>query len=519
MSLRYSSIWVLLAGLVFAPLSLATAKPAVDTAIEIDRSAIPAGDDGVVYVLVRLRVPETPVDDSKPRPPLNIALVLDRSGSMAAKGKIKFLKAAAKAVIDRLGGNDRLAVVEYDDRITVAWPSSPVESPEMVKRIVDGLKPRGSTNLAGGLFEGINQVRKHRDEEAVNRVLLLSDGLANAGLTQPLKIRQALLSRELHGVPVATRGLGLDYNEDLMQAIAEDSGGAYYYIESPTQMASVFQAELSALFRTAARDLEFRFTPGAAVASVQVFGYASRSQGGATIVELPALYAGESRSIVLRLDVRGQDAGRIALGQMALAYKDVASGERVEETEKLTILASNDDAVILKASNREATVEALLAEAEARHSDALTLAQKGKWKQAERQMAATVADLDSVNKKLKDRRIATKMEALRIERRMLGESAAAPSSAGTRQFMKRSKQRLYQAYQGKRAGYAFKLGDKSAGVERLQQALAKAGYYKGNIDGVYSKTVEVAVAAYQVDNKLTADGIAGPRTLDRLKLY
>ena len=519
MYFRQLSICVLLAGLIFTPLGYAAAKPAVDTTIDLDRGAIKAGDGGVVYVLVRLRVPETPVDQSKPRPPLNIALVLDRSGSMAAKGKIKFLKAAAKSVIDRLGGSDRLALVEYDDRITVAWPSSPVEAPDMVKRIVDGLKPRGSTNLAGGMFEGINQVLSHHDEEAVNRVLLLSDGLANAGLTDPLKIRQALMSSELRGVPVTALGLGIDYNEDLMQAIAEHSGGAYYYIESPTQMASVFQRELSSLFRTAASDLEFRFAPGPAIAGIQVFGYASRTQGGATIVDLPALYSGESRSIVLRLDVKSQNPGRIALGQMVLAYKDVASGERVEHSEELTLVASDDDDVIVQAANREATVEAMLAEAEARHGDALALAQKGQWKSAQEHIAATVAELNDVNMKLKDARIATKMEAMRIEQRKVAESAAAPSSARAKQFMKRSKLRLYQAYQGKRSGYVFKPGDTGHGVERLQQALAKIGYYKGAIDGTYSKTVEQAVAQYQSDNQLKADGIAGPATLDRLKLY
>jgi Ca-activated chloride channel family protein len=191
---------------------------AVNTTVGVDKPVVLLGDARPVYVLVRFAAPDsTPTKD---RPLLNLSLVLDRSGSMESKGKLEYLKRAAKKTVDSLQGKDRLAIVEYDDRVTVLWPSSPVESPAMVKRLIDALEPRASTNLAGGLVAGIEQVEETISDDRLTRVLLLSDGLANIGITDPREIRKLVRKGKMKGVRVSTLGLGLDYNEDLMQDIA-----------------------------------------------------------------------------------------------------------------------------------------------------------------------------------------------------------------------------------------------------------------------------------------------------------
>ena len=207
-----------LAAILFmTPVSDADAE-AVNTTVEVDKPVVLLGDAGPVYVLVRFAAPDsTPTKD---RPLLNLSLVLDRSGSMESKGKLEYLKRAAKKTVDSLQGKDRLAIVEYDDRVTVLWPSSPVESPAMVKRLIDALEPRASTNLAGGLVAGIEQVEETISDDRLTRVLLLSDGLANIGITDPREIRKLVRKGKMKGVRVSTLGLGLDYNEDLMQDIA-----------------------------------------------------------------------------------------------------------------------------------------------------------------------------------------------------------------------------------------------------------------------------------------------------------
>ena len=502
-----------------APPATAATPPAVATSIEIDRPVVLAGDLHPIYVLVRFAAPEPDTAPDRQRPPLNIALVLDRSGSMEEAGKLPYLKKAAKAILGRMSPRDFLAVVEYDDKVTVAWPSSPVESPELVARVIDALTPRDSTDLVAGMMEGVAQVRASLGESTVNRVLLLSDGLANHGVTDPVEIRGLVRRARDQGVPVTTLGLGLEYDEDLMQDIASNSGGAYYYIENPTQTAAIFQRELSTLFRTTARDVDLRFVPGEVVKAVQVFGYASRREDGATVVEFPDFHAGEQRSLVLRLEINPGGAGPARLGVLRFDYENVGDGGRHGHSEELTVDVTRDADRVRHAANREAVVEAALVEAEAEHRASLRLLDSGLWEEAEQRLQKLAAELTARNAAIGDVRLAKKIEALEIESESVVDAGMAPAGSSSMMYMKRSKLRLYQAMQGRRGLYMLQSGSQGPEVERLQQGLRDAGAYSGPVDGAYSPELEAAVSDYQSDNGLTVDGVAGPATLRALGLY
>ena len=202
----------------------------VEPVIEVDHPAVLVGEKSPVYVLVQFEVPEMKEDPSRPRPNLNLGLVMDRSGSMHGRGKLEYAKKAACLLVDNLKPTDRLAVVEYDDRVSVVWPSSLVETPQMIKRRIMRLSPGGSTNLTGGMMKGVEEVLGQAQKNSLNRVLLLSDGLANQGITNPHEIKNLVRGSNAKGVQISTMGLGSDYNEDLMQAIAENAGGNYYYV-------------------------------------------------------------------------------------------------------------------------------------------------------------------------------------------------------------------------------------------------------------------------------------------------
>ncbi|MBL6929009.1 MAG: VWA domain-containing protein [Rhodospirillales bacterium] len=492
---------------------------AVRTEVEVDRPVVLAGEDIPVYVLVRFEVPEQSAAVDKERPPLNIALVLDRSGSMEAAGKLPYLKAAAKTMLGRMTPRDRLAIIEYDDRVTVAWPSAPVESPALIAKVIDALEPRGNTDLVGGMLAGVAQVHGNFKEASINRVLLLSDGLANEGVTNPAEIRKLVRQAKKKGVPVTTLGLGLEYDEDLMQDIAEYSGGAYYYIENPKQSVSVFQREISTLFKTAARDVDIRFTPGELVKGVQVFGYASRTDGGATVVEFSDFHSGEQRTLVMRLELKGGGAGPASLGVLDFSYDDVAGGTRAEQTEELVVEVTRDADAVRHATNRETVVVAALAEADAEHEASLRLLDAGNWKEAEEKLEKLASHLTARNADIGDIRLAKKIEALTIENSSVISAGAAPAAASSMMYMKRSKQRLYQAGKGQRGLSMLQSGDSGSAVERLQRAMKDAGQYSGPVDGDYSDDLEDAVRSYQSDNNLTSDGVAGPATLDALGLY
>ncbi len=487
--------------------------------VTIDRPVVLAGDGAPIYVLVRFAALEEAAHDSGPRPPVNLALVLDRSGSMEDKGKLEYLKVAAKTVVDALGADDLLAVVEYDDYVTVMWPSAPVEARGIIKRQIEHLFPRGATDLVGGMMAGAREVQGHLDGEAINRVLLLSDGLANRGVTEPWEIARLVREARGEGVRISTLGLGLEYNEDLMQAIAESGGGHYYFIEHPNQMAGIFQRELASLFSTIARDVDFRFDAGPAVDGLEVYGFISESAGGTTKVELADFYAGETRSVLLRFDAWHGDVGELPLGTLEFSYLDVESGARRTFSTELAVTVSEDPAEVEHAANSEVVIEAALVEAERDHAELVRLYEDGDEEQAERGIETLIAALRVQNEDLDDMRIEKKIEALEVENADIQAFAAAPSPQAAAGYVKRSKQRLYEAQTGQRSMYLLQEGDEGFEVERLQEALRDAGHYGGPIDGRFSKVLAAALRDFQEAESISVDGIAGPLSLKMLGLY
>jgi murein L,D-transpeptidase YcbB/YkuD len=169
--------------------------------------------------------------------------------------------------------------------------------------------------------------------------------------------------------------------------------------------------------------------------------------------------------------------------------------------------------------NKDVSVEASLAESERGLAANVKLAASGQTDKAKAANASIISDLKTKNASLKDERITRKIEALNVEQDEITQAAAAPAPDAMQNYAKASKQRLYQAKTGNRAGYVLQTGDKGIQVERLQQALASAGLYRGKVTGVYDQPTADAVKAYQKKNGVDADGVAGASTQMRLGLY
>lgn len=508
-----------------APVTRATG--ALDITVELERPLVVQGHDEALYVLVTL----TGAERRRPageRPPLNLSMVLDRSGSMEDKGKIGYLREAAQMGVGLLAPTDSLSLIAYDDRITVLRPAGPVEDPDAINQLIGGLTPRGSTNLTGGMMAGVDQVKawaeRDRQDMPINRVLLLSDGLANQGITDPDRIRARVRDAKAAGVRISTLGLGRDYDEDLMQMIAEQGGGAYYYIENPRQMGRIFEAELSALFATVAKSVRLDFAPDGPVTGYEVVSLTDAYAPVDGAVALPDFYAGEERRLVLRLSLdappdtpRAGTPGRIDLGTLTVGFEDMDTGAARRQVIDLStvVVASAEEAE--RARSRTVAAQLALLRAEQAQKAALKLYEEGAVDAAQQVLDDTesrlradpfTADLPEVTRKL---------EALEIERQDMAAFAAEPAAAAG--FLKRSKQRLYQAQTGVRKGFTLKAGDDGLEVERLQQALKDTGHYDGPVTGDFDDATQDALTAFQSAEGLDADGIAGPSTLKALGLY
>ncbi|MDF1799385.1 MAG: VWA domain-containing protein [Planctomycetota bacterium] len=269
---------------------------------------------------------------------LNLALVIDRSGSMASRGKLEYAKQAAEQLIARLGPKDSLSILAYDDEVQRVVASPSVLDHGMLRDAVAPLVPGGSTNLHGGLVEGFDEVRRSIAGERLNRVILLSDGLATAGITEPGRIAAAAAGFRQHGVRVSTMGLGVEYDERLMQAIAQRSGGNYYYVAQPEQVGDYLDAELDELGSVVAKAATIDVKLGAGVEALEVYGHEferyldpSRATPGGlapVTVRIPIedVRAGEQRRVLLRLRVAPGTKAERAVGQASLHYQLAATG-------------------------------------------------------------------------------------------------------------------------------------------------------------------------------------------------
>lgn len=251
------------------------------------------------------------------RPPLNLGLALDRSGSMGEARKLVFAQEAATFAVRELGPGDRASVTLFDDRIETIVPNGPVRDREAVAALIAAVRPRGSTALHAGWAEAAAQVRGGLVANGVNRVLLLSDGLANVGESRPDAIATDVHTLAKQGVGTSTIGLGQEYNEDLLEAMARAGDGNYYYVESPTQLPALFAAELRGLTATAGTDVTLTVESGPGVVSAEVLNEFDTTPSGA--YRLPNLVAGMPTAVVVRVTVPG-GAGEVPVARFRVEW-------------------------------------------------------------------------------------------------------------------------------------------------------------------------------------------------------
>ena len=299
------------------------------------------------------------------RQPLNLALVIDRSGSMRDEGKLDSAKQAALALIARLGERDRIALIQYDDLAQVVVPSvkADAEGKAELTRAVGAMQPGGSTNLHGGMTLARDEVQRTIAAGQVSRVILLSDGLANAGESNPAVITEAARMAADRGVRITSVGVGLDYNEDLMEAIAESGRGNYYYVRDATGLDQVLGGELSSAQATVATQVELHLRPACAGVEIgEVFGYQARREAGGVVVPLADLFGGDSRRMIVALRVPDRAAGRQGAVHAELRYRDVATGETRTTRLALALDVTDDQHAAQESIDREVMAQVLKAQ-------------------------------------------------------------------------------------------------------------------------------------------------------------
>ena len=300
------------------------------------------GNTKEVYLYVQLNAHEA--QTTQKRLPLNISLVIDRSGSMEGN-KIKYAKKAADFVINQLGTEDVLSIIQYDDVIETLQAAEKVKNKEVLLQKIAKITARNMTNLSGGMMEGYNQTRKFKQEGYVNRVLMLSDGLANVGVTQP-EMLNAIAKKvfQEEGIGLSTFGVGADFDEKLMTDLSENGGANYYFIESPDKIPNIFAQELEGLLAIVAQNAKLSLTFDNTHFHVsKVYGYPYSLKNNELTVNFNDIFSKEEKAVLIRLDVI-QSFDKEMKFDLAFSYDDVhVTMAKVESKTNLFLRPTTDN--------------------------------------------------------------------------------------------------------------------------------------------------------------------------------
>lgn len=325
------------------------------------------------------------------RAPLNLALIVDRSGSMHGD-KLRYVQQAACHVLDLLDERDRVAVVAYDDTITLLSRSTPVSdyTRNGLKTAINRLEPGGSTDLAGGWLKGCQEVAASLLMDGVNRALLLTDGLANRGITDIEELTQHARELRRRGVSTSTFGVGLDFNEHLLEAMAAQGGGHFFYIERPDQIPTVFQQELGELLTAVAREAVLRVEIPQGVA-VEVLGDLAHERSDNQLrIFLGDISSGEQKLIYTRVLTPPDSLGTTLIMRGELSYANT-DGKPVTTDADLTFTYMPEKIALLEPFSQVIMQRASEVEMATATARALKLERAGQRRQAKQVMDQTLA--------------------------------------------------------------------------------------------------------------------------------
>ena len=390
---------------------------------------------------------------NKERQPVNVSIVIDKSGSMRGE-KIAQAREAAVQAVDRLSDNDIVSVIAYDSSVNVVLPATKASGREEIKAKIRSITAAGNTALFAGVSKGAAEIRKFLDEDTVNRVILLSDGQANVGPSTARELEQLGTSLIKEGISVSTMGLGLGYNEDLMTSLAMAASGNHVFIEDAKNLVSVFQNEFDDVLSVVAQRINIKADLAPGVRPVKVLNYDADIIGQTVSLDLGQLYSRQERYFVIEVEVTcGASGTTKPVGDVQVEYNNLITETTDKLSSSIQVKFSESEEQVVAAVDKEIMGSCVIQVANERNRRATELRDQGRVEEARNLLISNGSMLDMNYKRFALPELKLRCEANLQQAEMLDESkwGAGRKLMRQQQFQDLSQQRYNGA--GEKSDY------------------------------------------------------------------
>ena len=365
--------------------------------VALEKPLLMAGRKQTTYLKVGLTGFE--LDDAADRAPVNVAIVLDKSGSMSGQ-KIEKAKEAAIMVLDLLDHSDIVSVIAYNNNVEVLVPATKMSNRRGIRSAIRGLRAGGSTALFAGVSKGAAEVRKFLRRNRVNRVILLSDGIANVGPSSPGELGSLGSALIEEGISVTTIGLGLNYNEDLLTRLAYKSDGNHAFAQSANDLAKIFKYEFGDVLSVAAQEVVVRINCARGIRPVRVLGREADIAGRTVTANINQLYSGQEKFVLLEVEIPAFAARSVCeVATVTVTYANMSTSTTDRLTSTVAARFTNSPALVESEIDKDVAVDALKLVANERSRLAVALRDKGQIEDARELLEYNVRELKKYGKK------------------------------------------------------------------------------------------------------------------------
>lgn len=330
--------------------------------------------------------------DSAKRVPINLAIVIDQSGSMSGD-RIMKAKEATIFAINMLNKEDTISVVAYDyDAEIIIPPTKVTNKQDLINQINKKIDAGGGTALFAGLSKGINQVEKQLSRNKINRIILLSDGQANVGPTSIKELSELAVIAAKKNIAITTFGIGSDYNELLMSSIANYSDGNHVFVNNTLDLEDIFVREFKDVMSVVAQDVTISIELKDGVQPVRLLGRDGVIKGNKVIVKMNQLYSNQEKYLLLEvIPSKGKKGQNKTLAQIELKYDNLLENRSENETQVVKIAYTDKPEVVNQSIAEDVIAESAIQKVTLENEKALELYNQGKLQEA-KQLLQSHAD-------------------------------------------------------------------------------------------------------------------------------